>query len=581
MTEAKTGDGAPEGFQYDIFISYNSADREIVRRFVEHFRQAELRVYWDQNFNEGNWGTKVEAAIAASRRVLLFVSQHSMESGYVFVEGRLGREQNKLIPIRIDDAKLKFQFEGLIALIDYFSLQGIEDWQNNERLSWLCEICGGRQEPGGDAEPNRLSPRDQARAWLDQVTEVDAIAEALAVAVLESEAYETVLAAAEPMRKMLRALTAGEDRTPLSLAKLTRGRDKTLKAIEAEVFPVRPARLKMNVDCVRFREQGRAHALLNLVWETVDELRQPLIDWLDTLARQSDVNIRYRVAVAVGVLAQRSFPSVFESLIGRWALDNFERGRQTADLSLSVAALAPEVEDAVSSVLIKDWSAETATPPQLRAAIEIACGSTGFRLAPQAISVLKRIVERENGRLLNDARKAIADLIVQASTSDSDELFDLPAFLSALVDWAEQPGERDKPNQIPMLLFLSALKGLDPCDPDGGPSLARLFESRRAVHLASEGADGETALQACARAFRTALSRWGVREEAQNVLRNWAEFQRDHGGETDPVLQLARAIAALTQADSRDRQRVEFLFRHFYSAPALASKASQIEGKAS
>ncbi len=586
MSASLAGNAAAEPFDHDIFISYNSADRAIVKRFVDYFRFAKLRVWWDQEFNEGDWGNKVEFAITHARRVLLFVSRNSMESGYVFVEARLAREQQKLIPILIDDAKLKFQFEGLIALIDRFEIQDAGRWDDanrfdgDARLAALLKVCGAATNPVDAPAPTDLTPRDRARQWLAKVSEVDAIADALAVAVLESEPYETVLAAAEPLRKALRALTTSEERVPLSLGRLTRSRERTLHAIEARIFPMRPLRLKMDIDCVRFEEAGRGHALLNLIWEEIDELRQPLTDWLNDLAQLSDVNLRYRVAIAVGVMAQRSFPSVFESLIKGWALDRDKPARQTADLSLSVAALAPEVADAVSSVLIKDWSAENATIPQLRAAVEIACGSTGFRLAPQAISVLKRIAQRGHARLQGDASEAVGNLVALACTSDGDALFDLPTFLSALVDWAKLPGDRDVPCYVPMFLLLSALGGLLPSDPDGGPSLARLFENRRSVNLKSEGTV-ETALRACARGFLAMLARREVRNDAQKVLRNWARYQKEHSVDPDPVLLLARAVFALAEPGSIDRQRVEFIFRGFYPASLLGENRPQIERGAS
>jgi hypothetical protein len=574
MAGQPAGMDEPASYTYDIFVSYATADRELVKRYVERFRRADLRVWWDQEIYEGKWGREIETALNDSRRILVFVSKNAVESGYVFVEAKLAREKNKLIPIRIDNTPLKFEFDGLLALIQQWSLHDLVDWDNDARLLRLCSLCG-KQIDEVSAQPQSEDPQAQVRSWLDHIDNVDSIAEALAVAVLESEPYATVLAAAEPLRNDLRNRSSPDKPIPISLGRLTRSRDKMVKTIGAEIYPVRPARLKMTIDCIRFSDERRAHALLYLVWETVDELRKPLTDWLNGLACRGDVNTRYRVAIAVGVLAQQVFPSVFDGLIRNWALSDREPERQTADLALSIATLAPEVEDAVGSVLIKDWSAEDASVPELRAAVELACGSTGFRLAPQAISVLKRIAQRNHKKLLADARRAVTRLVTTACTSEGDGLFDLTSFLSALADWAEQPSDPDVPSYVPISLFLSALARLPISDPTGGPSLARLFDAREKMRPVGT-TQSETVLHACGRAFKTALSRQDDREFAQDILRVWAEAQREERFEPDPILALGRSIFRATEINSRDRQRVEHIFRHFYQAKFLASDATEI-----
>lgn len=569
MVGQSSGGDTSDDYAHDIFVSYATPDREIVRRYVERFRRAGLRVWWDREIYEGRWDAEIEAALNSARRILVFISKCAVESSYVFVEARRGRDKNKLIPIRIDDAPLKFAFDGLLALVQHWFLDDLVDWESDPRLLRLIALCSSRSEVD-DSQVQPDDPLVQARIWLDSVNDVDRIADALAVAVLESEACATVLAAAEPLRDDLRNRNSPDKPIALSIERITRGRDRMVKEIGAEIFQTHASRVKMPIECIRFCDERRAHALLYLTWESLDELRNPLTVWLNGLASRGDVDTRYRVAIAVGVLAQQSFPSVFDGLIRNWALSDKDAERQTADLALSVAALAPEVAHAISTVLIKDWSSENATVPQLRAAVELACGSTGFRLAPQAMSVLKRIAQRDHKKLLADARKAVTRLVASACTSEGDDLFDLTSFLAALADWAEKPGDRDVPNYVPTYLFLSALSRLPVSDPSGGPSLARLFDKREKMRPA-DGALSVTVLEACARAFKTALSRRGDREFAEEVLLEWAESQKEIPFAPDPTLALARSIFRFTTPHSRDRQRVEHIFRNFYPATLLAS----------
>jgi len=77
-----------DAFAYDVFLSYNSNDKERVRRLAERFREAGLRVWFDE------WVIQpgddiylgVERGLATSRTLVLCLSPAALGSDWVTLE---------------------------------------------------------------------------------------------------------------------------------------------------------------------------------------------------------------------------------------------------------------------------------------------------------------------------------------------------------------------------------------------------------------------------------------------------------------------------------------------------------------
>jgi hypothetical protein len=55
---------------YDLFFSYSGKDRPAIEGIVSAFKQQELSVWWNDRIHEGDWGDRIERALAQSRRVI-------------------------------------------------------------------------------------------------------------------------------------------------------------------------------------------------------------------------------------------------------------------------------------------------------------------------------------------------------------------------------------------------------------------------------------------------------------------------------------------------------------------------------
>src|SRR3954449_8704821 len=119
----------------DIFISYASVDRPFARRLADALRACGWSVWWDYGNLRGgqHFHRTIEEAIHDARVVIAVWSKASVESGWVRDEATLALEENKLVPLRIDMARLPLGFRS-IHTIDRASWTGETDAEPFDRL---------------------------------------------------------------------------------------------------------------------------------------------------------------------------------------------------------------------------------------------------------------------------------------------------------------------------------------------------------------------------------------------------------------------------------------------------------------
>jgi Tfp pilus assembly protein PilF len=106
----------------DLFVSYASEDREVVRKIVSAFEAQGWKVWWDRHINVGSsFDQRIEDAIDEARCIVVVWSRYSVRSEWVRAEAAEGLERNILVPILIDDVKppLLFRQRQSISLVDW------------------------------------------------------------------------------------------------------------------------------------------------------------------------------------------------------------------------------------------------------------------------------------------------------------------------------------------------------------------------------------------------------------------------------------------------------------------------------
>jgi TIR domain-containing protein len=556
-----------------VFVSYARHDLNQVQPLVVALEQHGFDVRWDQKIYTGRWDEKVDAWLDRVDHVIAFLTENAVLSRHVLVEVRRAREQGKLVPLRIGDFRVPHAFDAEICLIQTYTFQTAISVVEAEGFEQVCRACGASDE---DAP----RPADRRREVADHLGHLSKaqqshvlVAFAIAVAVLEHTPLAQIQLTANDLSRLLWSAVSEQaeantdrrrdDASLLRWQNSLTPRSERLNAIGAEVYQEPHQRLKIDQDCCRFKDPDRASALLLYVWQELDQLQQPLIEWFDHLADTARPDTRMRLGLALGRVAQATFPSVFDRILRRWALDEHQTRREVADIALSVASVAAGAGDAIKRI-IDDWSRNTNSPRSMRAAIELSCGYTGMRIPRLSIETLKTVA-RGGGRdleLVTLLKTATRQLLLTAVEADDSTLFDLPQLIEDLAAWVENRRTGDV-DRLPMFLFLTTIEDLPLHKPDGVAGV---------LSLADIVADDRTQ-RSFVRVLSSALRDPGTgeiepREHARAILRRWVEDQRVQKHDPDPVLALVRALL-VHNADVRDKDRIVFLLRTAYSPAQL------------
>src|ERR1041384_6872352 len=113
-------------FQYDVFLSYRSADRDVVRQLAERLKAEGLRVWFDEwMIHAGNRiPDQIERGLQESRTFLSLMSPPAFDSDWVSLERGAalmrspGNEDRRFIPVLLSDCQVPDMLAQFRA-IDY------------------------------------------------------------------------------------------------------------------------------------------------------------------------------------------------------------------------------------------------------------------------------------------------------------------------------------------------------------------------------------------------------------------------------------------------------------------------------
>lgn len=112
-------------FMADIFISYANEDVKRVWPIVKELEKLGISVFFDRKIPAGeSWRYFIKKELDESRCVLVFWSQHSINSAWVREEAVVARKRGVLVPLLLDEVQAPFGFR-IIQAAD------LSDWKNN------------------------------------------------------------------------------------------------------------------------------------------------------------------------------------------------------------------------------------------------------------------------------------------------------------------------------------------------------------------------------------------------------------------------------------------------------------------
>lgn len=164
--------------QNDIFLSYDSADKERVRPLVELLESQGWTVWWDRKIPPGKtFAEVIEKALQPAKCILVVWSVNSVESKWVRKEAAEGDRRGNLVPILIDDVKIPFEFRDIHAA----DLVGYPASANETELQELLTAIGNLvgkparkpQQQKTEAPPRRADDGVKQPTPVKQTAEAD------------------------------------------------------------------------------------------------------------------------------------------------------------------------------------------------------------------------------------------------------------------------------------------------------------------------------------------------------------------------------------------------------------------------
>lgn len=139
----------------DIFISYNSNDRDRVERLVRCLEQEGFDVWWDQKISPGaKFVFEIEKQIKAAKCVVVVWSKTSLDRGWVLTEAEYANTQGILIPILFDQIEIPFAFR-LVQTADMIN------WDPNQPHPGFSQLLNAISEATGRVQKTKVEEPDR------------------------------------------------------------------------------------------------------------------------------------------------------------------------------------------------------------------------------------------------------------------------------------------------------------------------------------------------------------------------------------------------------------------------------------
>jgi hypothetical protein len=141
----------------DIFLSYSSKDRELVRPLVEVLERHGWSVWWDQEIPSGtNFGKVIEKHLSSARCAIVAWTRNSVDSDWVRNEASEAHSRGALIPIALEKG-VKFPLE-----FRQVETRDLSDWRPGVPHTQFERLFGDLQKrlstPADAAAPSLAAP---------------------------------------------------------------------------------------------------------------------------------------------------------------------------------------------------------------------------------------------------------------------------------------------------------------------------------------------------------------------------------------------------------------------------------------
>ena len=124
----------------DIFLSYQSADRERAKQVAKALEDVGWSVFWDRKIKPGEtWPDYIKRKLDEAACVVTLWSSAARESKWVRRESRYGQKKGILVPGLIEDVEPPFEFDDVHAA-------DLVDWDGSREADAFRELVRGIED---------------------------------------------------------------------------------------------------------------------------------------------------------------------------------------------------------------------------------------------------------------------------------------------------------------------------------------------------------------------------------------------------------------------------------------------------
>lgn len=160
-----------EHFQYDVFLSYSSKDKQVVRELAQRLKADGLRVWFDEwEIKPGDTiSLKIEQGLEQSRTLVLCMSANAFAADWVTLERHTAlfrdptSQDRRFIPLRLDDAPIGVSLKQFACV----------DWRDRSEDQYLRMLAACRARY--DREPQVSGARVEERGALLSLGHIDPV----------------------------------------------------------------------------------------------------------------------------------------------------------------------------------------------------------------------------------------------------------------------------------------------------------------------------------------------------------------------------------------------------------------------
>lgn len=584
-----------------LFISYKSEDREKIAPYLILLDESQIPYWWDDQIERG-WSDEIEQKLNECSAVVCFLTERAGASGPVYTECRTAADQKKLIPVRLDGAQLNYAFRSLLAFLNYVDLSGDSPAKlEAEKARLLQKIAASMGTGPSPQVPDAHTPEGSLARLASWVTAPDRqphLAYIVALCVFEGQSHDMVqLCAARLEQKFHHA----------DLHKLLRLNEQlTVKTskfnlLGAESTRYRSEMLAHDIETVRYVDQQFGDGVLFYIWDELDQLKAPIVDWLHEMVEQTPLYWG-DIAATLSKLGRRNFHSIYANFLYPW-LRGSERQFRCADITLSLMASDPDVSSYIRGKLfaVADTVDETKVTAQqgaalvsdsatgqeagaktdgaqlsLNTAILLATGYTGMAMPDLAIEVFKKLEAMllEPNHSPKDFKAAIRPMhdglhfTLNVSQTDDYARSMVKVFAAGIHDWTRENATTGA-SLMPEFIFCVLLENI---------TVGRVRRDTISLSrlLTLDGKIEKATIDAFALVIAGALESGNnvIRERYKDLFKDWCNclaptkesqvIQRalESSIDEDRTTFIALFQAALSHASSEnDKDRIRFLVK--------------------